>query len=61
MKNKILYTALLASTALFMNSCSEDDFSKDYDIDLPVARIHDVSDKTPFIEEEIVLDRKSGV
>lgn len=54
MKNKILYSILFAAAGLFAG-CSEDEFSKDYDIDLPVAKITEVSDAEPFVDDEITL------
>lgn len=55
MKNNILYPLLLLTGVLCWTGCSEEDFSKDYDIDFPVARIIEASDVVPFVEDEITL------
>lgn len=55
MNFKKLYTILLTATALMWGGCSEDDFSKDYDIEFPVATITEASDLIPFVDDEIIL------
>ena len=56
MKNKILYTFLISTASLLWSSCcDEDDFSKDYDINFPVATIETASAETPFIETVVTL------
>lgn len=45
----------LSSIGLCAVSCSEDDFSKDYDIQLPAAIITEVSDEQPVVDKEITL------
>ncbi len=41
--------------ASFFMACSEDDFSKDYDIELPVSEIIDFDPKTEFVGKEVTL------
>ena len=54
MKNNILYMTLLASSALCFTGCEDEgEFSKDYDINLPVSRILTLSEKEPFVDNEI--------
>lgn len=55
MKNKILNGILCTVTGLLVSSCCEDDFSKDYDINLPIAKITEVSDANPFVDDEITI------
>lgn len=56
MKNKALYTLLLATASLFtLGSCHDDDFSESYDINYPVATVDAVSKIDPFVDDEITL------
>lgn len=55
MKNKISNILLLSIATLFWSSCSEDEYSKDYDINFPAAKVVETSDNQPFVDEEITL------
>lgn len=55
MNNRILYTLILATGSLLLNSCHDDDFSENYDINLPVATVESVDNLQPFVDKEIVL------
>ena len=52
---KLQYGLLYAAVALTVTACSEDEFSKDYDISFPVARILSVSDTEPYVDDEITI------
>ncbi len=53
MKNKIIYTLLLTISYFLWNSCSNE--TSVYDIDFPVAKILNISDDQPFVDEEITI------
>ena len=55
MKKNFLYTLFLASGSLLWVGCSEDDLSKNYDINLPVASVYEVSEAQPYVDEDIML------
>lgn len=55
MKKKFLYALFLASGSLMWTGCSEDELSKGYDIDFPVAMVYEVSDNQPYVDEDIML------
>ena len=55
MKNNILYTVLFSTAGLLWTSCTENDFSKDYDIEFPVATLSSISKNNPYIEDVITL------
>ncbi|MGL4520569.1 MAG: hypothetical protein ACRCUJ_13115 [Phocaeicola sp.] len=55
MKNRTLYGLLWVALATCVASCSEKEFSEDYDINFPVATITETSNETPFVGEEITL------
>lgn len=57
MKNYI-YTFILGFSVLMTSpfiGCKEDDFSKDYDINLPVSKITDFDPKTEFVDKNVTV------
>ncbi len=56
MNKKTLYTLFLASTTLLWSGCHDDDYSVDYDLTLPVAKIITASDTEPFVGKNITVD-----
>lgn len=58
MKNNILYRFIFGGIILFatiFTGCKEDDFSKDYDINLPVSEIIDFNPKTEVVDGLVTL------
>lgn len=55
MKKKSLYTIFLAIGSLIWTGCSDKNFSEDYDINFPVAKVFSTSNATPFVDDEITL------
>lgn len=58
MKNDILYRFIFGGVILLVTlftGCKEDDFSKDYDINLPVSEIVDFNPKTEVVDGLVTL------
>lgn len=55
MKNKILNTILIVVSILLWNGCSETEYSKDYDINFPVAKAVNISTNKPFVDQDVTL------
>lgn len=55
MKKNLIYLICGIVFSTFFYACSEDEFSKDYDINLPVSEIVDFNPKTEFVGKNITL------
>lgn len=55
MKNNIIRLLYGVIFTTFFYSCSEDEFSKDYDINLPVSEIVDFNPKTDYVGNNVTL------
>ncbi len=55
MKNNIIRLLYGVILTAFFYSCSEDEFSKDYDINLPVSEIVDFNPKTDYVGKNVTL------
>lgn len=55
MKNNLIYLIYGIVFSAFLHACSEDEFSKDYDINLPVSEIVDFNPKAEYVGKNITL------
>lgn len=55
MKNKTLNTILFIVSILLWNGCAETEYSKDYDINFPVAKALNISTNKPFVDEDVTI------
>ena len=55
MKRIVLYMSMFVTASFLWSSCTEEDFSENYDINLPVAKVTEASDLQPYVDDEITI------
>lgn len=55
MKKILLHTVWALAACILCTGCEEDEYSKEYDIELPAVTISAISNDKPFVDDEITL------